>query len=39
LRLGFASIWRTTATPGAKITCTVETGAGSAIVRTAGQLD
>ena len=38
LRLPFASIWRTTAEPGAKIACTVETEAGSATVRTAGTL-
>jgi hypothetical protein len=38
LRLPFASIWRTTASPAAKIACTVETGAGKATVRTAGAL-
>jgi hypothetical protein len=38
LRLGFASIWRTTATPAAKLACSVATGAGSATVRTAGSL-
>src|SRR5213592_2888124 len=35
LRLPFASIWRTTATPGARISCTIETAAGSATIRTA----
>jgi hypothetical protein len=39
LRLGFASIWRTTATPAAKIACTVETAGGSATARTTGRLD
>jgi hypothetical protein len=39
LTLGFASIWRTTATPAARISCTVTTSAGSATVRTAGRLD
>lgn len=38
LELGFASFWRTTATPAARIACTVETAAGSATVRTAGKL-
>lgn len=38
LRLPFASIWRTTTTPAARVACTVETGAGSATVRTAGSL-
>ena len=38
LTLGFGSIWRTTATPGARIACTVETAAGSATTRTAGSL-
>jgi hypothetical protein len=38
LTLPFASIWRTTATPAAKISCTITTGAGSATVRTAGSL-
>jgi hypothetical protein len=38
LRLGFASIWRTTATPAAKIACKLATAAGSATVRTAGSL-
>ena len=39
LKLGFASIWRTTGTPAAKIACTVEIAAGTATVRTAGSLD
>lgn len=39
LRLGFASIWRTTATPAARIACTVTTSVGSATVRTAGRLN
>jgi hypothetical protein len=38
LVLPFASIWRTTATPAAKIACTIATSAGSATVRTAGSL-
>jgi hypothetical protein len=38
LRLPFASIWRTTITPAAKLACTVETGAGTATVRSAGSL-
>lgn len=38
LDLGFASIWRTTSAPAARIACTVTTGAGSATVRTAGAL-
>jgi hypothetical protein len=38
LRLPFLSIWRTTATPAARISCTVETGAGMAAARTAGSL-
>ncbi len=36
LTLPFASIWRTTSKPGAKIACTVENSAGTATVRTAG---
>ncbi len=36
LELGFASIWRTTTTPAARIACTVTTGAGSTTVRTSG---
>ena len=39
LELGFASFWRTTTPPTARISCTVETGAGTATVRTGGQLD
>jgi len=39
LTLPFASIWRTTATPAAKIACSITTAAGSATVRTAGSLD
>ena len=38
LRLPFVSIWRTTATPTARVACTIETAAGSATVRTAGSL-
>ena len=38
LELGFASFWRSTGTPAARISCTVETGAGKATVRTAGEL-
>jgi hypothetical protein len=38
LDLGFASFWRSTGTPAARISCTVETGAGKATVRTAGKL-
>jgi hypothetical protein len=38
LRLPFASIWRTTTSPAAKVACTIETAAGSATVRTAGRL-
>ncbi len=38
LRLPFASIWRTTVTPAAAIACTIETAAGEATVRTAGDL-
>jgi hypothetical protein len=38
LRLPFVSIWRTTVTPAAKVTCTVETATGKAAVRTAGTL-
>jgi hypothetical protein len=38
LELGFASFWRTTGTPAARISCTVETGAGKATVKTAGEL-
>jgi hypothetical protein len=38
MRLPFASIWRTTTTPAARISCTIETGAGKATVRSAGAL-
>jgi hypothetical protein len=38
LELGFASVWRTTTTPSARIACTVQTAAGAATVRTAGRL-
>jgi hypothetical protein len=38
LELGFASYWRTTGTPAARIACTIETGAGQTTVRTAGTL-
>jgi len=38
LRLPFISIWRTTTTPAARISCTIETAAGTATVRTAGAL-
>ena len=38
LELGFASIWRTTVPPSARISCTVETAAGAATARTAGAL-
>ncbi|HSS05486.1 MAG TPA: hypothetical protein VLK89_09940 [Solirubrobacterales bacterium] len=38
LELGFASFWRSTGTPAARISCTAETGAGKATVRTAGTL-
>lgn len=38
LRLPFASIWRTTASPAAQIACTIENSAGSATVSTAGSL-
>jgi hypothetical protein len=38
LSLPFVSIWRTTATPAARISCTIETAAGSATVDTAGSL-
>lgn len=39
LRLPFISIWRTTTTPAARISCTIETAAGSATVKTAGTLE
>lgn len=38
LTLPFISIWRTTVTPAARISCTIETAAGEAAVRTAGTL-
>jgi hypothetical protein len=38
LELGFASFWRSGATPAARIECSVQTGAGSATVRSAGTL-
>lgn len=38
LRLPFISIWRTTVTPAASVSCTIETAGGSATVRTAGSL-
>jgi hypothetical protein len=38
LELGFASIWRTTSKPAAKLSCTVYTSAGVATVKTAGTL-
>jgi hypothetical protein len=38
LRLPFASIWRTTARPAAKIACAIENSSGQATVRTAGAL-
>jgi hypothetical protein len=39
LTLPFASIWRTTAKPAAKIACTIESSAGKATVGTAGKLE
>ncbi len=38
VKLGLASIWRTTATPWARVECRVETAAGTASVSTAGSL-
>jgi hypothetical protein len=38
LVLPFATIWRTTATPAAKISCTVENSTGAATVKTVGAL-
>ncbi len=38
LELPFASLWRTTAIPSAKIACTLTTSAGEATVKTAGAL-
>ncbi len=38
IELGLGSVWRTAGTPAARISCTVDTSAGSATVRTAGTL-
>lgn len=38
LALGFASFWRTSGQVSVEVSCTLETGAGKAAVRTAGQL-
>jgi len=38
LRLGFASFWRSTGPPEARIACTLENSDGAATVRTAGSL-
>ncbi|MGB7589354.1 MAG: hypothetical protein WBM00_11670 [Solirubrobacterales bacterium] len=38
VRLAFAGIWRTSASPAAKIACTVNSSTGSATVHTAGSL-
>jgi hypothetical protein len=38
LALGFASFWRTSGQASIKISCTLQTGAGTAAVRTAGSL-
>jgi hypothetical protein len=38
LALGFATFWRTTGRPSAKTSCVLETGAGRAAVRSAGEL-
>jgi hypothetical protein len=38
LSLPMVSIWRTTAEPGARVSCTVENSSGSATVRTAGSI-
>ncbi|HEY2334239.1 MAG TPA: hypothetical protein VGH58_04425 [Solirubrobacterales bacterium] len=38
LDLGFASIWRTTGTPTAQISCTLTTSAGASTVKTGGSL-
>ena len=38
LTLPFVSIWRTTATPAARMSCAIETAGGSATVSTAGSL-
>jgi hypothetical protein len=39
LELGFASFWRTTRKPAARISCTLTTSAGSATVATGGSLN
>jgi hypothetical protein len=39
LSLPFASVWKTTVIPSARIACTLTTSAGSATVRTAGSLE
>jgi hypothetical protein len=39
LDLGFASFWRTSGVPAAKISCTVDNSSGSATVRTAGEIE
>jgi len=38
LELGFASFWRTSGTPEARITCVLESNNGAASIRTAGSL-
>lgn len=38
LALGFAGFWRTSGKVAAKVSCSLETGAGKATVRTAGEL-
>jgi hypothetical protein len=38
LALGFATFWRTTGQPSVKTSCVLETGAGRATVRSAGEL-
>jgi hypothetical protein len=38
LALGFASFWRTSGQVSVEVSCTLETGAGKAAVRTAGEL-
>lgn len=38
LTLGFASFWKATRPPSGSVACTLETGAGRAAVRTAGEL-
>jgi hypothetical protein len=38
LSLGFASFWRAAGEPSVKVACTLETGAGKATVRTAGEI-